>query len=478
MVGRIESTILRSLLYDEAYTRKVLPFLQDEYFGGQSESKHEQILFKVIKEYIQKYNVLPTPEAIIITLTDAKGLADDVFKSACDQLEECKQLKDQVPNPEWLIQETDKFCQQRAIDNAVMECVRIRTGDKKDVDVGAMPGILAKALAVCLDANIGHDYFKDADARFEFYHKKEAKIPFGLDYFDKTTHGGISTKTLNIILAGTNVGKTLIMCHLAAHYLQMGKNVLYITMEMAQELITKRIDANLLSIPLDDMDKLDKMPKLFFRQRIDALRKQTSGELVVREYPTGSASTAHFRHLVDELRMKKNFKPDIIFIDYINLCASSRVKHGPNVNSYTLIKAVAEELRGIGVEYDAAIWSATQTTRGGYNNSDVGLEDTSESFGLPATADFMFAAINSEELIALNQYMIKVLKNRHGDATQNNRFVIGVERAKMRLYDVEQSAQTLVGTDNKPEEEKKSQFESNKGRKKKNNIVKFSNIKV
>jgi archaellum biogenesis ATPase FlaH len=370
---------------------------------------------------------------------DRKGLQEEEVKKIVDYLGEIK-TQSEVPQMEWLLDNTEKFCQEKAIYNAVLDSIHILDGKDKALDKGAIPKLLADALAVGFDTNVGHDYFSDADSRFEFYHRKEEKLPFDLDYFNKITKGGLPAKTLNIILAGTGVGKSLFMCHMAASSLVQNKNVLYITMEMAEEKIAERIDANLLNVTLDDLTDL---PKDLYDKKVKRVRDMCTGKLIVKEYPTAAASVVHFRNLLNELHLKKNFRPDIIFIDYLNICSSSRVKHGSSVNSYTYIKAIAEEIRGLAVEFDVPVVSATQTTRSGYTNSDPGLEDTSESFGLPATADFMFALVTSEELEELGQIMVKQLKNRYNDPGYYKRFVIGVDRAKMKLFDVEQSAQSL-----------------------------------
>ena len=443
MTGRIETTILRSLMFNEEYARRVLPFIEDVYF----QDKSERTVFQTTKQFVEQFNNLPTPEAIAITLGQVKGLNEEDFKGSMTVLDECTSDRDEHPNLDWLTEQTDTFCKDRAICNAVMEAVQIVTGEHqdKDKDRGAIPEMLSKALAVCLDPHIGHDYFEDADKRFDYYHKSEQKIPFDIEWFNKVTNGGIPAKTLNIFIAGTHVGKTLVMCHMASSYLKMGKNVLYITLEVSQEEITKRIDANLLNTAMDDLTRVEKLPKTAFQEKINALRKTTNGQLIAKEYPTAAAHSGHFRHLLNELRLKKKFIPHAVFIDYLNICASSRMKQGPNVNSYTYVKAISEELRGLGVEYNVPIITATQTNRSGFNSSDPGMEDTSESFGLPMTADFMAALVNSEELEKLNQYLVKILKCRYA-YSQNKKFVVGVDRSKMRIYDVEQSAQEdIVG---------------------------------
>ena len=415
--------------------RKVLPFIKNDYFEG----VYRQ-LFKQVGLYVQKYNKLPTQESFKIELDDADNFNDEQYRHAVEILPEI--FRTEKIDNEWLIDKTEKWCQDRALHNAVMESISIIDGKHQSLSKNALPEILSDALAVNFDANIGHDYLNNFDERYEFYHKEEERIPFDLEYFNKITKGGLPNKTLNICLAGTGVGKSLFMCHQASAALTDQKNVLYITMEMAEERIAERIDANLLNIPIDQLDKLSKD---MFSQKVSQLAKQTNGRLIVKEYPTGSAHSGHFRALLNELKLKKKFEPDIIFIDYLNICASSRMKAmGGAINSYTYIKAIAEELRGLAVEFDLPIVSATQTTRSGYSNSDVGLEDTSESFGLPATADLMFALISTEELEQKGEIMVKQLKNRYNDPTVHKRFVIGVDRSKMRLFDVEEDSQNLV----------------------------------
>jgi len=414
--------------------RKVLPFIKNDYFEG----VYRQ-LFKQVGLYVQKYNKLPTQESFKIELDDADNFNDEQYRHAVEILPEI--FKTEKIDNEWLIDKTEKWCQDRALHNAVMESISIIDGKHQSLSKNALPEILSDALAVNFDANIGHDYLNNFNDRYEFYHKEEERIPFDLEYFNKITKGGLPNKTLNICLAGTGVGKSLFMCHQAAAALTDQKNVLYITMEMAEERIAERIDANLLNIPIDQLDKLSKD---MFSQKVSQLAKQTNGRLIVKEYPTGSAHSGHFRALLNELKLKKKFEPDIIFIDYLNICASSRMKAmGGSINSYTYIKAIAEELRGLAVEFDVPVVSATQTTRSGFSNSDVGLEDTSESFGLPATADLMFAIISSEELEREGKMMVKQLKNRYNDPTYKKKFVVGVDRSKMRLYDVDESSQTL-----------------------------------
>lgn len=427
----IEEVILSNLAHNEEFARKVLPFLREEYFGDGS----HRLTYKLMSEYINKFNGLPSKEALLIELTNTTGLSEAAYKGTTAVIDS---LKRDESGMDWLIQNTEKFCQDKALYNAVSKSIQIMDGSAKNVDKGAIPHILQEALAVTFDTSVGHDYLEDKDARYDFYHKKEARLPFDLAYMNEITSGGIPRKTLNIILAGTGVGKTMFMCHCAAGNLVLGKNVLYITMEMAEQEIAKRIDANLLNTNLDEL-KL--MPRESYRKKVEKLKENTVGKLIIKEYPTASASTHHFRALLNELSLKKNFVPDVIYIDYLNICSSSRIKAGSQVNSYTLIKSIAEEIRGMAVEFGVPIISATQTTRTGYSSSDVDLTDTSESFGLPATADFMIALISTDELADMNQVMVKQLKNRYGDPNKNKRFIVGVDRAKMKFYDVEQGAQ-------------------------------------
>ena len=434
MQANIEQTILRNLLTDEKYMRKVLPFIKPDYFQGVYKT-----LFKEVGKYVAKYNKLPSSESLSIELQDA-NMSQDQFTMAMEIVPQLFTIE--KIDQEWLLNNTEKWCQDRAIYNSIMESISIIDGKHDSLTKNALPELLQKALGVAFDTNIGHDYIENAEERYDFYHKEEDRIPFDLDYFNKITKGGVPRKTLNIALAGTGVGKSLFMCHVAASSLVEGRNVLYITMEMAEERIAERIDANLLNVPID---QLDSMSKDMFTEKVNNLARKTTGRLIVKEYPTGSAHAGHFRALLNELKLKKQFEPDVIFVDYLNICASSRMKAmGGAINSYTYIKAIAEELRGLAVEFDLPIFSATQTTRSGYSNSDVGLEDTSESFGLPATADLMFALISTEELQKDGQMMVKQLKNRYNDPTQHKRFVIGVDRAKMRLYDVEETQQNLM----------------------------------
>jgi len=428
----LEETILNHLMSNEQYARKVAPYIEPEYF----ESGNNRNLFHKIADYQNKYNVVPTKEAVVIELGNDTSLTDDQYQQTVETID--RFAPDEKTSLDWLTEKTEEWCQERAVHNAIMEGIDIIDGKDDTRDKGSLPDILSKALAVSFDQHIGHDFLEDTDARHEFYTREEEKIPFDLDYMNQITKGGLPDKTLNICLAGTGVGKSLFMCHMAANNLTDGKNVLYITMEMAEERIAERIDANLLNVPIAEVSEL---PKPMYDEKINRLRSKTPGKLIIKEYPTASAGVGHFRHLLNELKLKRNFIPDIIYIDYLNICTSTRMKYGANVNSYTLIKAIAEELRGLAVERSVPIVSATQTTRSGFTNSDPGLEDTSESFGLPATADLMFALVSTEELAEMDQIMVKQLKNRYNDPTHNKRFVIGIDRARMRLYDVEQSAQ-------------------------------------
>jgi len=428
---RIETTILRNLIFNEEYSRKVIPFIEPSYF----EQRTEKVIFEEITKFIVKYGSAITIEALNIETENRNDLTDTEVKEVRDIN---NSLTDDVVENKWLIDSTEKWCKERAIYLALMESIALADGQDDTKGRDAIPGILSDALSVSFDNHIGHDYLEDYEERFESYHRKEDKIPFDLEFFDKITKGGIPNKTLNIALAGTGVGKSLFMCHVASSVLLQGKNVLYITLEMAEEKIAERIDANLLNVNIQDITDL---PKPMFDKKVDSIAKKTQGTLIIKEYPTASAHSGHFKALLNELALKKSFKPDIIFIDYLNICASSRYKAGSNVNSYSFIKAIAEELRGLAVETNLPIVSATQTTRSGFGSSDVDLTDTSESFGLPATADLMFALISTEELESLNQIMVKQLKNRYNDPTIFKRFVVGIDRAKMRLYDVEQKAQ-------------------------------------
>jgi len=431
---RIETTILRNLICNEEYSRKVIPFIEPTYF----ENRSEKVIFEEITQFIVNYGSAITTEALNIEVENRTDLNESEIKETRDI---CQSFTDSPVDHQWLLDTTEKWCRDRAIYLALMESISIADGqdDKKNRD--AIPSILSDALSVSFDNNIGHDYLLNYQERYDFYHKKEDTIPFDLEYFNKITKGGLPNKTLNIALAGTGVGKSLFMCHVASSILLQGRNVLYITMEMAEEKIAERIDANLLNVPIQDLTDL---PKSMFENKVTKLSEKTQGSLIIKEYPTASAHSGHFKALLNELALKKSFRPDIIFIDYLNICASSRYRQGGSINSYSYIKAIAEELRGLAVEAEVPIVSATQTTRSGYGSSDVDLTDTSESFGLPATADLMFALISTEELEQIGQIMVKQLKNRYNDISVNKRFIVGIDRAKMRLYDCEQTAQDNI----------------------------------
>ena len=431
MMDSIEKVILRNLVYNEEYLRKVLPFIEPDYFNN----RDERIVFEHITKYVAEYNSLITKEVLLIEIEDRRDITQDEVKNINETI---KDLQDIECDFEWLSDTTEKWCRDRAIYLALMESIKIADGQDEKQNRDAIPTILSDALSVSFNRNVGHDYLEDYEERYELYTKKESRIQFDLEFFNKITKGGLPNKTLNIALAGTGVGKSLFMCHHASSVLLNGKNVLYITLEMSEEKIAERIDANLLNVNIQEIIDL---PKPIFESKVNSLSKKTQGSLIIKEYPTASAHAGHFKALLSELSLKKAFKPDIIFIDYLNICASSRYRAGSNVNSYSYIKAIAEELRGLAVEANVPIFSATQTTRSGFASSDVDLTDTSESFGLPATADLMFALISTEELEGLGQIMVKQLKNRYNDPTYNRRFVIGVDRTKMRLYDCEQSAQ-------------------------------------
>lgn len=461
----IEQQILQNLIFNEDFSRRVLPFLNPDYF----QDRVQRNIFGLIDAYIKKYNKVPSKSALIIDAENARGLTD----------EEAKQINEQIggltnadlPDVEWLIDQTEKFCQDRAIYNAIMSSIQILDGRDKKMEKGAIPQLLSDALGVSFDNNIGHDFLENVDERYDFYHRQENRIPFDLDYFNKITKGGLPPKTLNVALAGTNVGKSLLMCHMAAANLIRGYNVLYITLELAEERVAERIDANLTNTTMEDLAQL---PLEAYKKKIERVKHKTTGKLIIKEYPTASAHAGHFRHLLNELKLKKNFKPDIIYIDYINICASSRLKMGGSVNSYGFVKAIAEEIRGLAQEFDVPIFTATQATRSGHSNSDIALEDTSESWGLPQTADFMFALVNSEELQELNQYMVKQLKSRYGDPSIHRKFVIGVDRARMKLYDVEQSAQEDIVDDGPAFD--KSDFGQRMGKEGKFNKSKFADF--
>jgi replicative DNA helicase len=451
-------------LRNDDYTRKVLPFIKDEYFSAEE----DRVLYKEIKDFVIKYNKAPTYDALQIEVDSLPSLKEDQVKNINSTINDFRSNTDDT-NIDWLVDSTEKFCQEKALYHAIMSSIEIMNNKNGALTTGAIPTILSDALAVSFDPNVGHDYLEDFDKRYDYYHRVLEKIPFDLEYFNKITKNGLPKKTLNIALAGTGVGKSLFMCHMAAGALNQGKNVLYITLELAEEEVAKRIDANLMNITFEDLMSLSKD---MYEKKANMIKSKTNGKLIVKEYPTAGASSMHFKALLNELNLKKSFKPDIIFVDYLNICMSSRVKPGSNINSYTYIKSIAEELRGLAVEFEVPLVSATQTTRSGFTSSDVGLEDTSESFGLPATADFMFALISTEELQALGQIMVKQLKNRYNDPTLNKRFVLGIDRAKMKLYDVENSAQMDIidsgQTSNTPKISQKPQ----------NNKDKFKGFKV
>ena len=431
-MNRLETTILKNLVHNEDYMRKVLPFLKGEYFTDES----ERVTYNLVNDFIAKYNKPPTVEALSISLQNS-NLAEGIYKEVDNVLTQIN--SNEKSNEQWLLDETEKFCKDKAVYNAILQSINIMEGRDKLHTKDGIPSLLQDALGVCFDSSVGHDYFENSGDRFDFYHRVESRTPFDLSLFNKITQGGLPNKTLNIALAGTGVGKSLFMCHMAAACIAQGKNALYITMEMAEERIAERVDANLLNV---EVDQLKNLPRQMFDARIQKLNERAFGKLIVKEYPTASAHVGHFKALLNELALKRSFRPDIIFIDYLNICASSRFKPGGSVNSYTYIKGIAEELRGLAVEFNLPIVSATQTTRSGYSNTDVELTDTSESFGLPATADFMFALISTEELEKLNQLMVKQLKNRYNDPSMHKRFMIGIDRAKMRLYDLEDQAQS------------------------------------
>ena len=439
---KVEFLILRNLLHNEEYLRKVIPFIKSEYF----EDNHQKIIFEEIQNFVEKYNQIATKEVLCIEVENRSDINDSSFKEVVGII---TSLEDELSEFEWLVDTTEKWCRDRAIYLALMESIALADGNDEKKGRDAIPSILSDALAVSFDPHVGHDYLADYEQRYETYHRKEDRVEFDLEYFNKITKGGLPNKTLNIALAGTGVGKSLFMCHVASSVLLQGRNVLYITMEMAEEKIAERIDANLLNVPIQEIGEL---PKVMFEDKVTKLAQKTQGTLIIKEYPTASAHAGHFRALLNELALKKSFRPDIIFVDYLNICASSRYRAGSNVNSYTVVKAIAEELRGLACEANVPIVSATQTTRSGYGSSDVELTDTSESFGLPATADLMFALISTEDLEGLGQIMVKQLKNRYNDPTIFKRFVVGIDRAKMRLYDCEQSAQEDIIDSGREEE--------------------------
>lgn len=441
MLTTIETSIIKGLIHDENYTRKVLPYIKDTYF----ESSVGRTLYQICENLFSQYGTCPTKESLSVSIDGLNGLNDEEFHQIQGSIETLfEEVKIQT---DWLSDTTEKWCKERAVYLALMDSISIYDGRDKDRGTDSIPSLLSEALAVSFDPHVGHDYLEDYNERYDFYHLTEERISLGLDYFDKITKGGLPNKTLNIALAGTGVGKSLCMCDFASTILLQGKNVLYITLEMAEERIAERIDANLLNTNIQDIGEI---PRPMFESKVKSLQKKTQGKLFIKEYPTASAHTGHFEALLKELAVKKAFKPDIIFIDYLNICASSRYRSGSNINSYTIIKSIAEEIRGLAVQYNLPIVSATQTTRSGSTNSDPNLTDTSESFGLPATADLMFALISNDELEQMGQIMVKQLKNRYNDITVHRKFVVGIDRAKMKLFDVEQTAQTDI-LDNKPE---------------------------
>ena len=433
---------MKNLFQKEEFARKILPFIREDYFH----EKTEKVVFQEIQKFILKYNKIPSYESVRVELSNRPGLIADEFQDAVAVIDEVKN-NDDVSDEQWLLESAEKFCQEKAIHNAILESIHILDGSNKQFSKGAIPSLLTDALSVSFDPYVGHDYIDNAEKRYEFYHRTEKRIPFDLEYMNKITRGGLPRKTLSCILAGTGVGKSLFMCHMAASALTENLNVLYITMEMAEERIAERIDANLLNVRVDE---LETMPKDIYLKKIRNLESKTKGKLIIKEYPTASASSAHFRALLNDLALKRNFTPDVIFIDYMNICASSRLKHGSNVNSYSYIKAIAEELRGLAVEFDVPVVTATQTTRSGFSNSDPGMEDISESFGTAATVDFMISIVATEQLDAVNQILVKQLKNRFSDPSSNKRFVLGIDRARMRLYDVAQTQIADSGQDEPP----------------------------
>ena len=453
-----ELVLLEALLFREDFYKKVIPFIKIEYFHR----KPIQMVYTCIHDFVMRYNACPSKDAMSICLEKHKGVSQTEYDQCIEMLNDFNKKSAEEHNLDWLVTETENFCKEKALYNGIMESIQIMDGKSKDKIRTAIPSILSDALAVSFDTNIGHDYLEDSEARYEFYHKTEKRIPFDLEFFNTITNGGTPTKTLNIVMAGTGVGKSLFLCHHAANCLNQGMNVLYITCEMAEERIAERIDANLLDITLDSLREL---PKEAYDKKITNLKQNAKGKLIIKEYPTATANVNHFRVLLDELNLKKKFKPDMIVIDYLNICASSRMKPGANVNSYTFIKAIAEELRGLATERGVPIWSATQVNRIGFASTDIGLEDTSESFGLPATADFMFALISTEKLDEMNQIMVKQLKNRYNDTAINRKFIVGINRAKMKLFDVEQPQLADANQEQETEEQEEVKFTNKFGKK-------------
>jgi hypothetical protein len=437
MQERLENIIIGNLLSDDDYFRKVIPFLKTEYFTGESKT-----LLRKIQDYADKYNKAPTRQALAIAIEEDRTITEGELPALSEWLQSAEV---ESVDKEWIIDQTEKYCKDKAVYNAIMDSIQIIDGRDKNRGPDSLPDLLSKALQVGFDNNVGHDYIENADKRYDFYHRLEEKMPFDLAMFNDITEGGLANKTLNVALAGTGVGKSLFMCHLAANSISQGRNVLYVTLEMSEERIAERIDANLMNLPIQQLKELSKQ---MFEDRIEKINNRIKGRLIIKEYPTASAHAGHFKALLHELKLKRNFSPDIIFIDYLNICSSSRFRAGSSANSYTIIKSIAEELRGLAVEFDVPLVTATQTTRSGYNSSDVELTDTSESFGLPATADLMFALISTEELEKLGQVMVKQLKNRYSDPTRNKRFMLGIDRARMKLFDVEDSQEGLQDAGN------------------------------
>lgn len=447
----LEQTILSNLLYNDDFFRRVFPYIKEEYFDDVSSKK----IFSTLADYVEKYQGTPSIEALKISLDSRRDLNEELFKGIIETVDKLK--IDKETNQEWLISETEKFCQDKDLYNSIRRAILILDGNEKDLDKGSIPKLLSDSLGISFDTHIGHDYLEDFETRYDFYHRKEERIPFDIEILNKITKGGLPKKSLSVLMSSTGVGKTLVMCHMAASMFVLGKNVLYITAEMAEERISERIDANLLDVTLDE---LSEMPKDVFEKRIKKIRDKTPGKLIVKEYPTGSANAAHFRHLLNELKMKKQFAPDIVFIDYLNICSSSRIKGSSVSNTYILVKSIAEEIRGLAMEFNIPIVSATQSNREGYGNTDVDLTNTSESIGLPQTVDAMFALISTEELESMGQLMVKQLKNRWGDLGYFRRFVIGIDRSKMKLYDLEESAQSNI--QNEPKTDTSSGFDKTK----------------
>lgn len=463
MNHRIESLILYSLIYNESFTRKTLPFLNSRFFS----QKKERFLFEQIYKYFDKYNGTPTPEVLSLAVSESSGITEQEESDILEYLNGLVDINIDNLSEDWLVDQTEQFCQERAIHNAIMDSINILNGENKKLDKGAIPNILSEALAVSFDTNVGHDYVNDSEMRYEFYHRKEKKIPFDIESFNKITKDGLSTKTLNLILASTGVGKSLAMCHFAAANLSLGYNVLYITLEMAEERIAERIDANLLD---HNIAEIEELPKSLYDRKVEKMKQNVKGRLMIKEYPTASANVNHFRALLDELKLKKNFTPDIIYIDYLNIASSARMRMGNSINSYIYVKSIAEELRGLAVEYEVPIMTATQSNRSGFASSDVDMDSTSESFGLPMTADMMFALMSSEDMQERGQYLVKQLKNRYVDPTFMKRFMVGVDYSKMRLYELENP---LDGLYESKEDEKDGAVFNNRKKTKKDKFDDF-----